>query len=114
MRFTVTPVNEEDLNTQTNDEVIEMSVLNGDNLDNPNNNIESTESNEAETAIVGYYPEDYVMMPRMASRFEEINDEENNVCNDCIELFIEIINLFVGIVMFVLNCYTNIIDYISK
>nr|XP_027198493.1 uncharacterized protein LOC113792762 [Dermatophagoides pteronyssinus] len=112
MRFTVTPVNEEDLNTQTNDEVIEMSVLNGDNGDN---NIESIESNEAETAILGYYPEDYVMMPRMASRFEEINDEdENNVCNDCIELFIEIINLFVGIVMFVLNCYTNIIDYISQ
>ena len=55
------------------------------------------------------------MMPRMASRFEEINDEdENNVCNDCIELFIEIINLFVGIVMFVLNCYTNIIDHLSQ
>nr|XP_027200904.1 uncharacterized protein LOC113794939 [Dermatophagoides pteronyssinus] len=114
MRFTVTPVSEEELNTQTNDEVIEMSVLNGDNGDNQNN-IESIESNEAETAIVGYYPEDYVMMPRMASQFEEINDEdENNVCNDCIELFIEIINLFVGIVMFVLNCYTNIIDYISN
>ena len=53
MRFTVTPVSEEEHNTPTNDEVIEMSVLDGDNGDNPINNIECIESNEAETAIVG-------------------------------------------------------------
>ena len=61
MRFTVTPVNEADLNTQTNDEVIEMSVLDGDNRDDQNNNSGSdSDERNNELLVFPLSPNSYV------------------------------------------------------
>ena len=41
------------------------------------------------------------------------DDDEENHINICDEFFFEIMNLFVNIILFVLNMYTNNINYFT-